>query len=103
LNPTVYNLDSLDLLNPTVYNLDSLDLLEVTVKKSSKYHYLKKLGMKPSDLLNKQTEAAFGYTFSDPMERFKLFQQLIELRMFLAKSGIKSKKDLELLLAEKGL
>lgn len=70
---------------------------------STEYTRLHKLGMQPSDLLSKQTEAAFGYTFADPVERFKLFQQLIELRMLLAKHGIKDKKDLELFLAEKGL
>lgn len=48
-------------------------------------------------------EAAFDVTFADPAERFKLFKQLVEMRMLLTKSGIKSKKDLDLLLAEKGL
>lgn len=65
------------------------------MERMTKYRYMKKLNLKPSDLLNKQTEAAFGYTFADPSERFKLFQQLIDLRMLLAKAGIKDKKDLE--------
>lgn len=46
-------------------------------------------------------EAAFGYIFVDLFERFKLFQQLVEMRMLLAKHGIKDKKDLELLLADR--
>ncbi len=69
------------------------------MERMTKYRYMKKLNLKQSDLLNKQTEAAFGYTFADPIERFKLFQQLIELRMLLAKHGIKDKKDLEIFLA----
>ena len=61
----------------------------------TKHVRLKRLNLTSADLANKQTEAAFGYTFADPVERFKLFQQLIELRMLLAKAGIKDKKDLE--------
>lgn len=70
---------------------------------STEYSRLHKLGMNSSDLLDKQTAAAFELTFADPTERFKLFQQLIELRMLLTESGIHSKEDLRVLLGQRGL
>ena len=67
----------------------------------TKHVRLKRLNLTSADLANKQTEAAFELTFADPSERFKLFQQLVEMRMLLAKHGIKDKKDLEGLLADR--
>ena len=61
----------------------------------TKHVRLKRLNLTSADLANKQTEAAFELTFADPVERFKLFQQLIDMRMLLAKAGIKDKKGLE--------
>ena len=71
------------------------------MSKTTDWRRMRQLNLKPSDLLNKQTEAAFELTFADPSERFKLFQQLVEMRMLLAKHGIKDKKDLEGLLADR--
>lgn len=81
-----------------IKSFDFDQIISDTPKKplvQTKHVRLKRLNLTSADLANKQTEAAFGYTFADPIERFKLFQQLIELRMLLAKAGIKDKKDLE--------
>lgn len=70
----------------------------VDISKTTDWRRMQQLNLTSTDLANKQTEAAFGYTFADPMERFKLFKQLVEMRMLLAKHGIKDKKDLDGLL-----
>lgn len=77
------------------FDEDLCDSETKTTSVQTKHVRLKRLNLTNTDLTDKQTEAAFGYTFADPMERFKLFQQLIELRMLLAKHGINDKKDLE--------
>ena len=66
----------------------------------TQYSRLAKFGLKSQDLLNPKTKAAFDLFYGGDKELLKHLENYVDLRMLLAEHGIKSKKDLELLLGD---